>query len=118
MILIVDDDRSVTASLALLLKQAGYASHAEWSPDSALEWLGRERCQLVLQDMNFSRRTSGEEGLQDVRIVQALYESAQTGKAVAIPPFEKSKRPDGRQRITRPGVKKPKLVKVQSAGVD
>ena len=30
---------------------------------------------------------SGEEGLQDVRIVQALYESAETGKAVAIPPF-------------------------------
>jgi two-component system, NtrC family, response regulator len=28
MILIVDDDPSVTASLALLLKQAGYASHA------------------------------------------------------------------------------------------
>jgi glucose-fructose oxidoreductase len=30
---------------------------------------------------------SGEEGLQDVRIVQALYESAETGKAVEIPPL-------------------------------
>jgi predicted dehydrogenase len=58
---------------------------------------------------------SGEEGLQDVRIVQALYESAETGKAVAIPPFERSKRPTVRQRITRPGVRKPPLVKVQSA---
>jgi glucose-fructose oxidoreductase len=58
---------------------------------------------------------SGEEGLQDVRIVQALYESAETGKAVSIPPFEESKRPTGRQRITRPGVEKPPLVKVQSA---
>lgn len=58
---------------------------------------------------------SGEEGLQDVRIVQALYQSAETGKAVAIPPFEPSKRPDGRQRIVRPGVKEPELVKVQSA---
>ena len=58
---------------------------------------------------------SGEEGLQDVRIVQALYESAETGKTVAIPPFERSKRPDGRQRIVRPGVKEPELVKVQSA---
>jgi glucose-fructose oxidoreductase len=27
---------------------------------------------------------SGEDGLQDVRIVQALYESAETGKAVQI----------------------------------
>ena len=58
---------------------------------------------------------SGEEGMQDVRIVQALYKSAKTGKAVLIPPFTKAKRPTGRQRITRPGVRKPALVKVQSA---
>jgi predicted dehydrogenase len=61
---------------------------------------------------------SGEEGLQDVRIVQALYTSARTGKAVAIPPFTKTKRPTGRQRITRPGIRKPALVKVQSASED
>jgi glucose-fructose oxidoreductase len=30
---------------------------------------------------------SGEEGMQDVRIVEALYESAETGKAVTIPPY-------------------------------
>lgn len=58
---------------------------------------------------------SGEEGLQDVRIVQALYESADTGRAVRIPPFTDRKRPTGRQRIRRPGVRKPRLVKVQSA---
>lgn len=58
---------------------------------------------------------SGEEGLQDVRIVEALYQSAETGRAVAIPAFEPSKRPTGRQRIVRPGVKEPELVKVQSA---
>jgi len=33
---------------------------------------------------------SGEEGLQDVRIVEALYRSARTGRAVRIPPFRKS----------------------------
>ncbi len=64
MILIVDDDPSVTASLALVLKQAGYASNAESSPAAALAWLEREACDLVLQDMNFSRRTSGDEGLE------------------------------------------------------
>ena len=58
---------------------------------------------------------SGEEGLQDVRIVEALYKSARTGKAVPIPAFKKTKRPTGRQRITRPGVRKPALVKVQAA---
>jgi predicted dehydrogenase len=59
---------------------------------------------------------SGEEGLQDVRIVQALYESANTGRAVRLRPFRKTKRPTGRQRITRPGVRKPRLIEVQSAG--
>jgi DNA-binding NtrC family response regulator len=64
MILIVDDDPSVTASLALVLKQAGRASHPAASPAAALAWLERNACDLVLQDMNFSRRTSGEEGLE------------------------------------------------------
>jgi two-component system, NtrC family, response regulator len=63
MILIVDDDPSVTASLALLLKQAGYASHAVARPADALSWLDEHACELVLQDMNFTRRTTGEEGL-------------------------------------------------------
>ena len=58
---------------------------------------------------------SGEEGLQDVRIVQALYESARTGRPVRIRPFAKQQRPTGRQRITRPGIRKPSLIKVQSA---
>jgi glucose-fructose oxidoreductase len=61
---------------------------------------------------------SGEEGLQDVRIVEALYESAETGKAVAIPPYSPAKRPDARQIITRPPVRKPSLVKVRSGSVD
>ncbi|MFI5182977.1 MAG: sigma-54-dependent transcriptional regulator [Vicinamibacteria bacterium] len=63
MILIVDDDPSVTASLALLLKQAGFASEAVSSPDDALSLLRSRDVSLVLQDMNFSRQTSGEEGL-------------------------------------------------------
>jgi len=61
---------------------------------------------------------SGEEGMQDVRIVQALYESAKTGRPVTLRPFAKRQRPTRRQRISRPGVRKPALVKVQSASVD
>jgi glucose-fructose oxidoreductase len=61
---------------------------------------------------------SGEEGLQDVRIVEALYRSAKTGKAVRLPPFRDTKKPTGRQRIVRPGVRKPSLIKVQSASED
>jgi glucose-fructose oxidoreductase len=57
---------------------------------------------------------SGEEGLQDVRIVEALYRSAESGTAVRIPAFREKKRPTGRQRIRRPGVSKPALVRVKS----
>lgn len=61
---------------------------------------------------------SGEEGLQDVRIVRALYRSAQTGRPVALRPFQKRTRPTSEQRITRPGIRKPALIKVQSASRD
>ena len=64
---------------------------------------------------NRNPEPSGEDGLQDVRIVQALYESAKTGKAVRIPPYRPARRPTGRQRIRRPGVRKPALVRVKSA---
>jgi predicted dehydrogenase len=77
---------------------------------------------LYFSDCILKRRRpepSGEEGLQDVRIVQALYESAETGKAVAIPPFvDPASRPDRRQRISRPPVRRPKLVKARSASGD
>jgi glucose-fructose oxidoreductase len=58
---------------------------------------------------------SGEEGLQDVRIIQALYESAARGKVIALPRSTVDRRPSGRQRIVKPPVKKPSLVKAKSA---
>ena len=61
---------------------------------------------------------SGEEGLQDVRIVEAMYESARRKRPVALRPFQKRARPTSRQRISRPGVAKPDLIKVQSASRD
>ncbi|HKX30112.1 MAG TPA: sigma-54 dependent transcriptional regulator [Blastocatellia bacterium] len=71
LILIVDDDPSVTASLALLLKQAGYRSQAASSPAEALARLESGEFRLVLQDMNFSRQTSGEEGLELLRQIKS-----------------------------------------------
>jgi two-component system NtrC family response regulator len=70
-ILIVDDDTSITASLALLLKQNGYATAQAHSPAEALAILRRERPRLVIQDMNFSRQTTGEEGLDLLERIRA-----------------------------------------------
>jgi DNA-binding NtrC family response regulator len=72
MILIVDDDPSVTASLALLLKQAALPSHVAAGPGEAIAWLETHDCALVLQDMNFSRQTSGDEGLELLRRIKTI----------------------------------------------
>ncbi|HEX9982127.1 MAG TPA: sigma-54 dependent transcriptional regulator [Thermoanaerobaculia bacterium] len=71
MILLVDDDTSVTASLALLLKQHGYRSAVAHSAEEALALLRSERPRLVIQDMNFTRRTTGEEGLELLTRIRA-----------------------------------------------
>jgi DNA-binding NtrC family response regulator len=71
MILIIDDDASITASLALLLKQNGYATVSAHTPIEALAEMRRARPRLVIQDMNFSRDTSGEEGLDLIERIRA-----------------------------------------------
>ena len=63
MILLVDDDPSVLASLALLLKQNGHPAVTAGSPEDALKAVEEHPLTLVMQDMNFSRSTTGEEGL-------------------------------------------------------
>ena len=72
MILIVDDDASITASLALLLKQHGHRSSTAGTPDEALAAFRRERPSLVIQDMNFSRQTTGAEGLELLSKLRAI----------------------------------------------
>jgi glucose-fructose oxidoreductase len=57
---------------------------------------------------------SGWEGLADVRVVRAIYESARTNKAVELPPFPDKKRPSMQQEIYRPAHGKPQTVKAKS----
>ncbi|MCU1302219.1 MAG: oxidoreductase domain protein [Candidatus Sulfotelmatobacter sp.] len=57
---------------------------------------------------------SGWEGLADVRVVRAIYESARTGRAVDLPDFPAKKRPSMRQEIHRPAHAKPRTVKTES----
>lgn len=70
-ILLVDDDPGVIASLALVLKQAGHRTTGALSPDEALAKLSTGKFDLVFQDMNFSRETSGSEGLALLRSIHA-----------------------------------------------
>jgi glucose-fructose oxidoreductase len=48
---------------------------------------------------------SGREGLADLRIVQALLESARSGHPVKLPPFEKRVRPSEEQKMEKSAVK-------------
>jgi glucose-fructose oxidoreductase len=63
---------------------------------------------------NRTPEPSGFEGLADVRIVRALYESARSGSEVALPPFPRKKEPSIVQEIHRPAHGKPKTVNSQS----
>jgi two-component system, NtrC family, response regulator len=72
MILIVDDDPSVTTSLGLLLKRHGFATRAALSQEEALAALRGQEFDLVLQDMNYSRGTTGEEGLELLAAIRRL----------------------------------------------
>jgi DNA-binding NtrC family response regulator len=63
-ILVVDDDSAVQVSLALLLKQSGFDPLCCDGPQQALAQLAAGPVDLVLQDMNFSLQTSGDEGLE------------------------------------------------------
>jgi glucose-fructose oxidoreductase len=55
---------------------------------------------------------SGIEGWKDVRILEAILESAKTGQHIRISLDESGPRPDESQKITRPGFSEPKLVNV------
>jgi glucose-fructose oxidoreductase len=63
---------------------------------------------------NRAPEPSGFEGLADVRIVRALYESARSGSEVTLPPFARKKRPSLVQEIHRPAHGKPDTVNSES----
>jgi DNA-binding NtrC family response regulator len=72
LVLVVDDDAAVQVSLALLLKQHGFEAACRDDPASALACLATEPVDLVLQDMNFSLQTSGEEGMDLLARIKSM----------------------------------------------
>jgi predicted dehydrogenase len=90
--------------------KASIGKHDQFAP----ELLYFSDC--ILEDRD--PEPSGEEGLQDVRVIQALYESARRGRVISIPQTTVPRRPSGRQRIVKPPIKAPALVKATSASKD
>ena len=73
MILIVDDDNTVRLSLSVLLRREGCESTGVSTPAEALAAIRENHgIRLVVMDMNFSRATSGEEGIELLRKVKVL----------------------------------------------
>jgi predicted dehydrogenase len=71
--------------------------------------------QCILDDR--TPEPSGEEGLADVRIIEAMHRSIKGGRWVDINPTSRRQRPSLKQDIRRPQVpRKPRLVDVEPAG--
>ena len=63
---------------------------------------------------NHDPEPGAEEGLADVRVIRALYRSAQSGQPVELGPYEKRERPSLEQEIRRPPIDKPRTVHTQA----
>lgn len=63
---------------------------------------------------NRDPQPSGREGLIDVRIIQALYESARTGRKVSIETETPADRPSLDQKIEKSPVREPELVNTEA----
>lgn len=72
MILICDDDAAIRSSLTLVLKRAGYETATVSSPKEAIEFVKTTIPSLILMDMNYTKGTSGEEGLTLLRQVKVF----------------------------------------------
>jgi glucose-fructose oxidoreductase len=62
---------------------------------------------------NLEPEPSGWEGLNDVRVIRAILESASTGRPVRLPPATRELRPSMMQEMQKPPVRKPDEVNVR-----
>lgn len=73
MILICDDDSAIRSSLTLVLKRAGYETASVSNPQEAIDFVKSTPPDLILMDMNYTKGTSGEEGLTLLKQVKIFY---------------------------------------------
>lgn len=60
---------------------------------------------------------SVEEGICDLRVVEAILSSARSGKPVKLPPFQRQDRPSSDQEIRKPPISKPDTVNAPAPGI-
>ncbi len=72
--------------------------------------------ECVLEDRE--PEPSGTEGLADVRVIEAVMKSLDTGKRISLPPFSPARRPHPGQQIRRPPVRKREEIGVRSPHVE
>ena len=70
MILIADDDSSIRTSLSLLLKKEKYETVDFAEPSGIIDFVRHNAPDVILLDMNFTRETTGEEGLKLLRQIR------------------------------------------------
>jgi predicted dehydrogenase len=87
-------------------KERRFAKRDQFAP----ELLYFSDCVLKNQDPE----PGPEEGLADIRVIRALYRSAQVGQPVELAPYEKRERPSLEQEIRRPPIEKPRTVHTQA----
>jgi glucose-fructose oxidoreductase len=83
-------------------RERRYAKRDQFAP----ELLYFSDCILL----NREPEPGAEEGLADVRVIRALYRSAETGQPVELEPFERRDRPSLEQEIRRPPIDKPDVI--------
>jgi len=83
-------------------RERRYAKRDQFAP----ELLYFSDCILL----NREPEPGAEEGLADVRIIRALYHSAEKGHPVELEPFKRSERPTLEQEIRRPPIDKPEVI--------
>jgi predicted dehydrogenase len=83
-------------------RERRYAKRDQFAP----ELLYFSDCILL----NREPEPGAEEGLADVRIIRALYRSAESGHPIELEPFERRERPTLEQEIRRPPVDKPEVI--------
>jgi len=73
MILIIDDDIAVRASLTILLEGEGYKVSATGNPEEVLSVIQKQSPELIILDLNFSIETSGREGMTLLANIKASH---------------------------------------------